>query len=117
LTGAVDVAALAAALRDVVERHESLRTVIGQAGGEPFQRVLDMTEVGEPLTVVESAPQQLPHTAATHEFDLAAEPPLRAWLTATGPGEHLLVLVVHHIAADGWSMGPLARDLGRAYAA
>ncbi|WP_193475308.1 non-ribosomal peptide synthetase, partial [Streptomyces griseomycini] len=111
LTGAVDVAALAAALRDVVERHESLRTVIGQAGGEPFQRVLDMTEVGEPLTVVERAPQQLPHTAATHEFDLAAEPPLRAWLTATGPGEHLLVLVVHHIAADGWSMGPLARDL------
>ncbi|WP_329049236.1 amino acid adenylation domain-containing protein [Streptomyces violaceus] len=117
LTGALDVAALAAALRDVVERHESLRTVIGEAGGEPFQRVLGMAEVGELLRVVEVDPQELSHMAATHEFDLAKELPAQAWLTATGPGEHCLALVVHHIAADGWSMGPLVRDLGRAYAA
>ncbi|MFH8500511.1 amino acid adenylation domain-containing protein, partial [Streptomyces coeruleorubidus] len=117
LTGALDAAALAAALRDVVERHESLRTVIGEAGGEPFQRVLGMAEVGELLRVVEADPQELSHMAATHEFDLAKELPAQAWLTATGPGEHCLALVVHHIAADGWSMGPLVRDLGRAYAA
>ncbi|MFE8957430.1 non-ribosomal peptide synthetase [Streptomyces iakyrus] len=117
LTGSVDVEALAAALRDVVERHESLRTVIGEAGGEPFQRVLGMAEVGELLTLVEADPQELSHTAATHVFDLATEPPVRAWLTATGPGEHCLALVVHHIAADGWSVGPLVRDLGRAYGA
>ncbi|MGN9762106.1 amino acid adenylation domain-containing protein [Streptomyces sp. SD31] len=117
LTGPLDVAALKAALRDVVGRHESLRTVIGQAGGEPYQRVLDMAEVGEPLGVVEADPQELPHTAAAHEFDLSAEPPLRAWLTTTGPDEHTLALAVHHIAADGWSMDVLLRDLGRAYAA
>ncbi|WP_055543459.1 non-ribosomal peptide synthetase [Streptomyces kanamyceticus] len=120
LTGRVDRDAVAAALRDVVARHESLRTVIGRAGDEPFQRVLDMTEVGEllaPGTPGDDGPDALRDRAAGYEFDLAAEAPLRAWLCRTGPDEHVLSLVVHHIAADGWSMGVLLRDLGTAYEA
>ncbi|WP_190012518.1 condensation domain-containing protein, partial [Streptomyces griseomycini] len=79
-----------------------------------------MAEVGELLTVVRVAPAELDRELAAradHLFDLGCEAPLRAWLFEVAPGENVLLLVVHHIAADGWSMGPLARDLGRAYAA
>ncbi|ATL31290.1 non-ribosomal peptide synthetase [Streptomyces formicae] len=120
LTGPVDRAAVAAALRDVAARHESLRTVVARAGDEPFQRVLDMTEVGELLasdTPDDDGPDDVWARAAGYEFDLSAEAPLRAWLCRTGTDEHVLALVVHHIAADGWSMGTLLRDLGTAYEA
>ncbi|MFF8400012.1 condensation domain-containing protein, partial [Streptomyces sp. NPDC016172] len=121
LAGVVDVGALAAALRDVVERHECLRTVFPPSpGGVPYQRVLGMAEVGELLSVVRVGPVELDGELAAcagHLFDLSFEVPLRAWLFEVGPAESVLLLVVHHIAADGWSVGPLARDLGRAYAA
>ncbi|MFJ2773988.1 amino acid adenylation domain-containing protein [Streptomyces sp. NPDC087300] len=121
LTGDVDAAALAAALRDVVARHESLRTVVGRSGDVPCQRVLDMAEVGELLASAapddDGGTDAVRDRAAGYEFDLTAEVPLRAWLRRTGPDTHELALVVHHIAADGWSMGILLRDLGAAYAA
>ncbi|MEV0570866.1 amino acid adenylation domain-containing protein, partial [Dactylosporangium sp. NPDC050588] len=115
LSGAVDVAALDAALRDVIGRHEVLRTVFPVAGGAPFQRILDDTEWrdGWRLEVSGGSPEAV--TAATrHPFDLEREIPIRASLFTD---ESVLVVVIHHIAGDGWSAGPLAADLTTAYTA
>ncbi|MFD7591106.1 amino acid adenylation domain-containing protein, partial [Kitasatospora sp. NPDC059811] len=120
LTGDLDREALAAALADVVARHESLRTVLRETDGAPHQQVLGADEAHPPLPVVELDESRLAERlaeAARRGFDLAAEPPIRAELYALAPGRHVLLVVVHHIAADGWSMGPLSRDLATAYAA
>jgi amino acid adenylation domain-containing protein len=118
LTGEVDPTALDLALRDVMARHEVLRTVFPTADGVPYQRILDVIEVGWAVDATGSpATTDAIAEAAGHVFDLATEIPLRATLFANGPTDHVLVLVVHHIAGDGWSMGPLARDISTAYAA
>ncbi|MGE7438289.1 amino acid adenylation domain-containing protein, partial [Kitasatospora sp. NPDC001175] len=118
LGGELDRAALRAALQDVCDRHESLRTVFTEVGGEARQRVLDTAPL--PLPVTGTTAEELPAllaAAAGTGFDLHREPPLRAELFALGELEHVLVLVLHHIAGDEWSMAPLARDLGAAYTA
>ncbi|MFJ9850401.1 non-ribosomal peptide synthase/polyketide synthase [Streptomyces sp. NPDC101150] len=120
LTGGLDRPALEGALADVVARHESLRTVFAEADGEPCQRVLAAAEAGLRLPVTETADAELPDRlaeAARYAFDLEAEPPVRAELFALAPDEHVLLLVVHHIAGDGWSTLPLARDVAAAYRA
>ncbi|XVQ85648.1 amino acid adenylation domain-containing protein [Microbispora siamensis] len=118
LTGEVDGAALRAALADVAARHETLRTVFPDDDGVPYQRILD--DAPPPLEEVRLDGGRLGDAlaaAAGHAFALDSEPPLRAWLFTTGEREHTLLLLVHHIAGDGWSMGPLVRDLSTAYAA
>ncbi|MEU2251513.1 amino acid adenylation domain-containing protein, partial [Streptomyces sp. NPDC019224] len=118
LSGDLDREALSAALVDVVTRHETLRTVFPQTGGIPHQRVLDTTEAGVPLRVRTADGTEvhaLLREAAVRAFDLTTEVPLRAELFAVAPDEHVLLLVMHHIVGDGWSMGPLARDLAAAY--
>ncbi|MBV9188688.1 MAG: AMP-binding protein, partial [Acidobacteria bacterium] len=122
LRGALDQAALEAALADVVARHESLRTIFPERDGVPCQRILRTEEARLRLkittqTLSEAALPEALRAAARWGFDLSAELPLRAELFRLSPEEHVLVLVLHHIASDGWSLGPLARDLGRAYAA
>nr|WSW67736.1 amino acid adenylation domain-containing protein [Streptomyces sp. NBC_00995] len=118
LTGTLDRAALRAALDDLTARHEILRTVYRESGGEPHQVVLDAAPA--PLhakTVTEAELPERLTAASRHRFDLAARPPLHTALFATGEGRHVLLLVVHHIAVDGGSLGPLAADLSAAYAA
>ncbi|WP_188112901.1 non-ribosomal peptide synthetase, partial [Mycobacterium simiae] len=121
LTGTLDVAALGAALGDVVARHESLRTVFAETDGVAYQQILPAETVQIPMTAAELADgQQLADAvsaAAGYRFDLATEIPLQAALIEVSATEHVLVLVIHHIAADGASLAPLANDLATAYAA
>jgi amino acid adenylation domain-containing protein/non-ribosomal peptide synthase protein (TIGR01720 family) len=120
LTGGLDVPALRAALRDVLLRHESLRTVFPQDGGVPRQHVLGAGQVPDALTVRDVTAGELTGALAAvarHSFALDTELPLRADLFHLGGEEHVLSLVVHHIASDGWSLPPLVRDLATAYAA
>ncbi|MEU7260450.1 non-ribosomal peptide synthase/polyketide synthase [Streptomyces rimosus] len=120
LKGKVDAEALHAALRDVTARHETLRTVFPEVDGEPRQVVLDAADADfawEHRQVPEAELRAALEQAARHPFDLATEVPVRVWLYETGPEDHVLLLLLHHIAGDGWSMGPLARDVVEAYTA
>ncbi|MEV0122286.1 amino acid adenylation domain-containing protein [Streptomyces sp. NPDC050703] len=120
LQGGLDRSALQAALADVVERHESLRTVFPEHNGVPHQRVLQPELAGVPLGVTRTTARTVSGAlaaAARQPFDLVAELPVRAELFVVAPDEHVLLIVVHHIAGDGWSLGPLPRDLATAYAA
>ncbi|MFC9663384.1 non-ribosomal peptide synthase/polyketide synthase [Nocardia sp. NPDC127606] len=117
LTGDLDLAALEAALADVVARHETLRTSYPEGPEGAEQLISDPAEITlRPEAITETElPERLLSCAAVR-FDLTAEIPLRAALFALNT-DHVLVLVVHHIAADGFSLGPLAADLMAAYAA
>ncbi|MBI0384160.1 non-ribosomal peptide synthetase, partial [Streptomyces albiflaviniger] len=120
LSGHLDTGALEAALADVADRHESLRTVFPETDGVPRQRVLDGPAAHPPLVVVDLPADQVEAELSAHAgrgFELGTELPWRARLLVTGPTEYVLLIVAHHIAADGWSMGVLARDLSTAYAA
>ncbi|SDN73983.1 amino acid adenylation domain-containing protein [Streptomyces sp. cf386] len=120
LSGPVDIPALEAALADVTARHESLRTVLPSPGGSPRLVVLDPAEARPELRVTETGSHEvglLAERAAGEEFDVTVDLPIRAHLFVTGPDSYVLVLVVHHIACDGWSLAPFWHDLGAAYAA
>ncbi|WP_241968662.1 condensation domain-containing protein, partial [Streptomyces sp. ICBB 8177] len=130
LDGDLDTGALQAALTDVVVRHESLRTVFVARDGEPFQCVLGEDRAGELARIrCEAAPagadaeaaerwaQESVRDAAAEPFDLDHDPAVKVRLLRLDARTHVLVLTLHHIAADGWSLAPLARDLGTAYRA
>lgn len=119
LTAEVDDAALTRALGDVIARHESLRTTLRTADGEPYQHVLDTAEVRPVIPVTRVADEGLGQevgTVAGRPFDLATDLPVRAEMFVAGRQRWLLI-VVHHTAGDGWSLRPLGRDLGIAYLA
>jgi hypothetical protein len=118
--GPLDSGALGAALADVVARHEPLRTVYPEHDGRPSQLILDPLEAAPILHVGDCEEAELAGhlaTAAGWCFDLACEPPLRAQLWRLRPDDHVLSLVIHHIAMDGSSVRPLFADLAAAYAA
>ncbi|MEV6561062.1 amino acid adenylation domain-containing protein [Nocardia sp. NPDC051756] len=120
LSGHLDIDAMHAAVRDLTERHEVLRTLYPEVDGEGYQRVLS---IGDPRAVAEfvvepATEAELPGLVAavvTEGFDVTLAPPVRVRLLELSETEHVLVCVVHHIAGDGFSMGPLTRDLMAAY--
>ncbi|MEN2421893.1 amino acid adenylation domain-containing protein [Streptomyces rimosus] len=117
-SGTLDPEALRAAIGDLVARHESLRTVFPRRARAAQQIILPPDSGRDLLTVVEPAPDDLAPAlgkAARHPFDITTEHPLKATLFTTGPTDHVLLLLLHHIAGDGWSMAPLSRDLAAAY--
>ncbi|WP_215452284.1 non-ribosomal peptide synthase/polyketide synthase [Streptomyces sp. ATCC 21386] len=120
LTGALDVEALRAAVHDLVVRHETLRTVFPDDGGRAHQLVLAPEDVRVPFEVVDTDDELLPELlaeAGAYGFALERELPLRVHVFRTGEEEWTVLLLLHHIAGDEWSEGPLHRDLGLAYAA
>ncbi|MCH0561807.1 non-ribosomal peptide synthetase [Streptomyces sp. MUM 2J] len=120
LGSGLDAGTLREALADVCARHEALRTVFPDVEGEPYQRVLAPGEARPALDVTDVTAQELRARvvrAARSGFDLSTELPLRSHLFRSDDGAHTLLLVLHHIAADGWSLVPLADDLAAAYTA
>ncbi|MBV9788317.1 MAG: amino acid adenylation domain-containing protein, partial [Chloroflexi bacterium] len=125
LSGALDVAALTASLDEIVRRHESLRTTIVVVDGQPMQAVSQPRSIGLPLVSLADLPpkeqtEQL-ERKITEEiqqpFDLEQGPLIRATLFQIAPDEHVLLVLLHHIICDGWSLGVLVRELAACYAA
>jgi len=121
--GPLDVTALTQALTELVRRHESLRTTFPSRDGEPVQRISDAEPVALNVIDLESVSSgersavawQTIREQAARPFALACGPLFRAVLIALGPEDHEILMVVHHIVADGWSLGILARELTALY--
>jgi len=125
LQGGLDATSLARALTEVTRRHEVLRTVYATLDGEPRQIVQPPAPVPLPLTRLSGLPAarreaeagRIAAAFAAQPFDLARGPVLRAALVELDRDDHVLLLILHHIATDGWSMGLLVRELTRLYSA
>ncbi|MGW4272843.1 amino acid adenylation domain-containing protein [Streptomyces seoulensis] len=118
ITGDLDLDALAAALRTVVDRHAALRTAFRETDGEPVQVVAERAAIELPVLDPEQAgPVDEWITAETHRvFDLTEGPLLRAAVLREAADSHVLLLVAHHAVVDGWSLGVVMRELGDYYA-
>ncbi|SFR29119.1 Phosphopantetheine attachment site [Lentzea waywayandensis] len=113
LAGELRVDLLREALQRVVDRHEVLRTRY-----QPDAQVQVVAEQWTvPLSVVEGDLERIRAEALCEPFDLWSAPPLRVVLVRSAPDEHILLMVIHHIACDGWSLGVLGRELSEAYTA
>ncbi|WP_414945572.1 amino acid adenylation domain-containing protein [Amycolatopsis sp. cmx-11-32] len=118
LSGGLDIDALRAALNDVVAKHEALRTRFTENSGEPCQTIVDHVELALPIRpMAEAEVERQIAAVALLPFNLDVDLPIRATLFAIDATEHVLLLVLHHIAADGESLAPLVRDLATAYEA
>ncbi|HEU5155525.1 MAG TPA: amino acid adenylation domain-containing protein, partial [Streptosporangiaceae bacterium] len=122
LVGPLDLGTLAGAVRELVARHESLRTTFDEVDGEPVQivrpapapdaRLVDVTSVASPAEL-----DQMLAREYARPFDLRRGPLFRALLVRVTDTEHVLLLTAHHIVTDGWSMGIMIKELGAMYTA
>jgi len=125
LPGELNIDALQRTLSEIVGRHEILRTLFPVHQGEAWQQILPASQVELPLTdlsALESSErkrrcQELANTVALAPYDLAVGPLFRSHLIRLEPTRHVLVLAMHHIIADGWSLGVLLNELERLYPA
>ncbi|WP_413456470.1 condensation domain-containing protein (plasmid) [Glutamicibacter sp. FR1] len=121
--GTVDGQVLQSAVDHIVQRHESLRTTFSMSGGDPVQVISPSSEIS--VGIAEWAPdldrskrewlESQYRSVADHPFDLERGPLLRVALLSVGPAEHVLVVVMHHIISDGWSMQVFLRELFESY--
>ncbi len=131
LDGALDVAVLGHALEAIVHRHEVLRTRFPRVSGRPTQDILKPEQVPSPLSASDAVvdlgalpeterraeAERLTTAEARQPFDLEHGLPLRARLLRLSERQHRLLLTLHHVVSDGWTMGVLVRELGALYAA
>ena len=124
LTGLLNLAALEQTFNEIVRRHEALRTTFRMLDGQPVQAIapkltLPLPVVDLQLSVIEreAAVERLTTKELQQSFDLAQGPLLRVQLLQLDSSEHILLLTLHHIVADGWSIGVLLRELGTLYTA
>ncbi|HEX8178803.1 MAG TPA: condensation domain-containing protein [Pyrinomonadaceae bacterium] len=125
MEGQLDCAALAAALTEIVRRHEALRTTFTARDGQPFQLIAPAQEFQLPLVDLSKLDaaardgelQRLLAEDARRPFDLARGPLLRATLIRLAAAEHVVLYALHHIVADGWSTPILMREVAVLYAA
>ena len=123
LSGALNVAALGGALDEIARRHDALRTTFATAGTQAVQLVADEMTLKPVLTDLCALPaaereeraRALAAEEAQQPFDLTRGPLVRARLLRLGATEHVLLLTLHHIIFDGWSLGVLLRELGVLY--
>jgi amino acid adenylation domain-containing protein len=125
LSGALDVEALERTLSEVVRRHEALRTTFDEFNGEPVQVIHDAEAVILPLLDLSHLPQdereaqvrRMASEEASHPFNLSVGPLLRVTLVRLAEEEHVVLLTMHHIVSDGWSMSILIREVAALYEA
>ncbi|HEX7773734.1 MAG TPA: condensation domain-containing protein, partial [Pyrinomonadaceae bacterium] len=123
MSGVLDTAALERAINEIMRRHEVLRSTFTTIDGRPVQNAAKTLQLQIPLINLSNLPegeqqsevQRLITEEATRPFDLAAGPLLRATLLKTAEREHVLLLTMHHIVSDGWSMGVLLHEVGLLY--
>jgi alpha-ketoglutarate-dependent taurine dioxygenase/acyl carrier protein len=126
MSGELDEPSLERALTEIVRRHESLRTTFGSLDGAPFQRVrekaaaslrIDRLDAELPEEQREAELMARAKEDRRRPFDLSRDPLLRARLTRLKPQDHVLILTLHHIVCDAWSLGVLERELSSLYGA
>jgi len=125
LKGSLDVAAIRRSLDEIIRRHESLRTTFSIVDGEPVQVIAPSFELPVPVVDLSEYPEgqreqearQIINTETREPFDLAQGPLFRSRLLRLGEDEHVLLMTMHHIVSDGWSMGVLFRELSVLYRA
>ncbi len=125
LNGPLGAPALAASLTEVARRHETLRTTLVVAGGEPRQSIAPPAR--QPLPVIdlsalpaearEEVATELGRDEAARPFDLSQPPVVRTLLLHLAPGEHVLFFTIHHVTGDGWSIEVLSKEVVELYGA
>ncbi len=119
--GRIDVPAVERAVGELVRRHEALRTVFAEQDGAPVQVILPFTGFTLPIVEMPGADEAALRRFAADEtavpFDLATGPLMRGMLLRLAPDDHVLLLVMHHIVSDGWSMGVISVEVAELYEA